>query len=157
MYPPPPMQRPRPPRQGVPAFGVIVLCVFSLLAGCLAGAVVASPSGGGSAPVTATASPPPAGTSSTVVTRSPDGGGDRKRTRRPRPHRTTAKPKPRRTTAKARRSTPNPHRTTRAPSTDRRYSTCSAAKRHGLGLYRLGVDREYSWYRDADGDGVVCE
>jgi hypothetical protein len=27
----------------------------------------------------------------------------------------------------------------------------------GLGPYYRGVDPEYDWYTDADGDGVVCE
>jgi hypothetical protein len=26
-----------------------------------------------------------------------------------------------------------------------------------LGPYRVGVDPEYAWYRDADKDGIVCE
>lgn len=41
--------------------------------------------------------------------------------------------------------------------TDPRFSTCTEAKAHGYGPYRRGVDREYHWYRDADGDGWVCE
>jgi len=40
---------------------------------------------------------------------------------------------------------------------DARYGTCREAKAHGLGPYVRGVDAEYSWYRDADGDGIVCE
>lgn len=42
-------------------------------------------------------------------------------------------------------------------STDPRYGTCKEAKSHGLGGYVRGVDPEYDWYRDSDGDGVVCE
>ncbi|MCY1061453.1 DUF1524 domain-containing protein [Nannocystis sp. SCPEA4] len=37
------------------------------------------------------------------------------------------------------------------------YGTCKEAKAHGAGPYRRGVDPEYAYYRDADGDGVVCE
>ncbi|MEV4624874.1 excalibur calcium-binding domain-containing protein [Micromonospora sp. NPDC049523] len=40
---------------------------------------------------------------------------------------------------------------------DPRFSTCAKAKAAGYGPYRRGVDPEYSWYRDADNDGVVCE
>jgi rRNA maturation protein Nop10 len=41
--------------------------------------------------------------------------------------------------------------------TDPRFATCAIAKAHGDGPYRRGVDPEYNWYRDADGDGIVCE
>ncbi len=41
--------------------------------------------------------------------------------------------------------------------TDTRYATCAQAKAHGLGPYVKGRDREYGWYRDGDGDGIVCE
>ena len=45
-----------------------------------------------------------------------------------------------------------------APSgTDPRFRTCAAARRAGYGPYRRGADLEYAWYRDADGDGIVCE
>lgn len=37
------------------------------------------------------------------------------------------------------------------------FSTCSAASAAGYGPYRRGLDPEYGNYRDADGDGVVCE
>jgi Excalibur calcium-binding domain len=40
---------------------------------------------------------------------------------------------------------------------DPRYSTCTEAKSHGYGPYTRGKDPEYAWYRDADGDGIVCE
>lgn len=35
--------------------------------------------------------------------------------------------------------------------------TCAAVKRAGLGPYRRGVHPQYAYYRDADGDGIVCE
>ena len=40
---------------------------------------------------------------------------------------------------------------------DPRFGTCKEAKANGLGPYIRGVDPEYDWYRDADGDGAVCE
>jgi hypothetical protein len=42
-------------------------------------------------------------------------------------------------------------------ATDDRYAYCYLATAAGLGPYYRGVDPEYSWYRDNDGDGVVCE
>jgi hypothetical protein len=44
-----------------------------------------------------------------------------------------------------------------APALDPRFGTCGAANAGGYGPYRSGVDPEYSWYRDRDHDGVVCE
>ena len=41
--------------------------------------------------------------------------------------------------------------------TDPRFATCTAATAAGYGPYRRGIDREYWWYEDRDGDGVVCE
>ncbi|WP_233563061.1 excalibur calcium-binding domain-containing protein [Micromonospora musae] len=41
--------------------------------------------------------------------------------------------------------------------TDPRFSTCAKAKAAGYGPYRRGVDPEYHWYQDRDGDGTVCE
>jgi hypothetical protein len=40
---------------------------------------------------------------------------------------------------------------------DPRFATCKAAKAAGYGPYYRGTDPEYAWYRDADGDGIVCE
>jgi hypothetical protein len=39
---------------------------------------------------------------------------------------------------------------------DARYPYCKDLPA-GLGPYHRGTDPEYAWYRDADGDGVVCE
>jgi hypothetical protein len=35
--------------------------------------------------------------------------------------------------------------------------TCKQAKAAGYGPYTRGIDQEYGWYRDGDGDGTVCE
>lgn len=43
------------------------------------------------------------------------------------------------------------------PFSDPRFQSCKAAKAAGYGPYVEAVDSEYDWYRDADGDGVVCE
>ena len=40
---------------------------------------------------------------------------------------------------------------------DPRFRTCGLAKENGYGPYVQGVDPEYEWYRDGDGDGTVCE
>ena len=40
---------------------------------------------------------------------------------------------------------------------DPRFATCKAAKAAGFGPYVRGKDPEYSWYRDGDSDGTVCE
>ena len=40
---------------------------------------------------------------------------------------------------------------------DPRFDTCAEAIAHGYGPYYRGRDVEYTWYTDADGDGVVCE
>ncbi|MEV4394251.1 excalibur calcium-binding domain-containing protein [Nonomuraea sp. NPDC049607] len=56
-------------------------------------------------------------------------------------------------------STPAPSPTPTAPpaGTDPRFRTCAEANAAGYGPYRRGVDPEYAWYQDRDGDGVVCE
>jgi hypothetical protein len=60
--------------------------------------------------------------------------------------------------AAPRKPKPRPSKTVKAaPRTDPRYPTCAAAKRAGYGPYRSGIDAEYRWYQDRDGDGVVCE
>lgn len=58
---------------------------------------------------------------------------------------------------KRNRSRSTPRRGLSGGRADRRYDTCAAAKANGLGPYRRGADPEYGWYRDADGDGLVCE
>jgi hypothetical protein len=53
----------------------------------------------------------------------------------------------------ARSATPQPTSTAGA---DPRFATCAQARAHGYGPYAAG-GLEYGWYRDADGDGTVCE
>jgi len=40
---------------------------------------------------------------------------------------------------------------------DPQFSSCAKAKAAGYGPYVKGKDPEYSWYRDGDSDGTVCE
>ena len=54
-------------------------------------------------------------------------------------------------------STTTPSISGGSSSLDPRFSTCTQAKSRGYGPYIRGVDPEYSWYRDADKDGRVCE
>ncbi|PCC73974.1 Excalibur calcium-binding domain-containing protein [Nannocystis exedens] len=49
------------------------------------------------------------------------------------------------------------NRKTVARGVDPNYGSCKEARAHGAGPYRRGVDAEYAYYRDVDGDGVVCE
>jgi hypothetical protein len=46
---------------------------------------------------------------------------------------------------------------TPAVQTDPQFSYCYEANDAGYGNYVSGVDPEYDWYDDADGDGRVCE
>lgn len=41
--------------------------------------------------------------------------------------------------------------------TDPRFANCLQARARGFGPYVAGVDPEYSWYTDKDGDGIACE
>jgi endonuclease YncB( thermonuclease family) len=43
------------------------------------------------------------------------------------------------------------------PATDPQFRTCRDAIAAGYGNYQQGVDPEYNWYQDRDGDGWVCE
>ncbi|MDP9864158.1 MULTISPECIES: thermonuclease family protein [Streptosporangium] len=72
----------------------------------------------------------------------------------PTPTRTPSPPKP--TTTPEPRPTPRPS-DTGSGGTDPRFRTCGEANAAGYGPYRRGVDPEYGWYQDRDGDGVVCE
>ena len=40
---------------------------------------------------------------------------------------------------------------------DPRFPFCTSAIAAGYGPYVKGVDPAYAWYRDGDGDGIVCE
>jgi hypothetical protein len=65
---------------------------------------------------------------------------------------------PKAPTTKEPRVNPKPSsKATTAPPLDPRFRTCKKAKAHGYGPYVEGEDPEYSWYRDRDHDGVVCE
>ncbi len=88
-------------------------------------------------PTTAPTSPTPSST-----TTSPTGS----------PSTTSASP-----TTTVSTTTAAPTTTTTTAGTDPRFRTCADAKAAGYGPYTRGVDPEYNWYRDADGDGVVCE
>ena len=54
--------------------------------------------------------------------------------------------------------TPSPSTTQTARTPDPKFSSCAEAKRNGYNRkYVRGVDPEYYFYRDGDGDGIVCE
>lgn len=52
---------------------------------------------------------------------------------------------------------PEPTPTPTPPGNDPRFRTCGEANDAGYGPYTKGVDPEYDWYQDRDGDGIVCE
>jgi acetylornithine deacetylase/succinyl-diaminopimelate desuccinylase-like protein len=54
-------------------------------------------------------------------------------------------------------SNPAPDANTSGGDTDPQYTYCYEANAGGYGPYQEGVDPEYDWYDDRDGDGVVCE
>lgn len=54
--------------------------------------------------------------------------------------------------------TPSPSASQSARTPDPKYSSCAEAKRNGYNRkYVRGIDPEYYYYRDGDGDGIVCE
>ncbi len=54
--------------------------------------------------------------------------------------------------------TQSPSSTQTGRTPDPRFSSCAEAKRNGYNRkYVRGVDPEYNFYRDGDGDGIVCE
>ncbi|MFN8076620.1 MAG: excalibur calcium-binding domain-containing protein [Kineosporiaceae bacterium] len=72
-----------------------------------------------------------------------------------RPPATSAQPRPRATRPRPSPSVSVPPVV--VPGLDPRFPSCPAAKAHGYGPYYAGVDPEYLWYPDKDGDGVACE
>lgn len=52
---------------------------------------------------------------------------------------------------------PEPAPAPKPAGTDPNYGTCKEARAHGAGPYYRDRDPEYGYYRDRDGDGVVCE
>lgn len=52
---------------------------------------------------------------------------------------------------------PSPDPSASSAAADPRFDTCSEARDAGFGPYVRGRDVEYGWYRDANGDGTVCE
>ncbi|MDJ1113798.1 thermonuclease family protein [Microbacterium dauci] len=52
---------------------------------------------------------------------------------------------------------PEPEPAPAEPETDPRFGTCGEANDNGYSDYQEGVDPEYHWYQDRDGDGWVCE
>lgn len=55
-------------------------------------------------------------------------------------------------------SAPSPSASNSSGSLDPKFASCAEAKRNGYtSSYTRGIDPEYEWYQDRDGDGVVCE
>ncbi|MBE1533582.1 excalibur calcium-binding domain-containing protein [Actinomadura algeriensis] len=161
MYPPPPGPhlRPQRARTTVPLFAAILIAVGSMLFGCVTGLAIgvtptAEETGAAAASSSPSPSEEPSSTPETTPTATPTA---RAATPTPTPSDvpdpdpTTTKPKPRKTT---REPEPEPEP---EPRTDPRFSSCTKAKASGYGPYTRGVHREYFWYQDRDGDGVVCE
>jgi septal ring-binding cell division protein DamX len=99
------------------------------------------------------------GTQSTISTPSASPSSSSSNT--PKPVVTIA-PSPTATTPPSPEATVSPSPSPSAsPSTrtlDPRFSSCAEAKRNGYNRkYVRGVDPEYYYYRDGDGDGIVCE
>ena len=70
----------------------------------------------------------------------------------------TPSPTPSATLSPAPSATPSPSASQSARTPDPRFSSCAEAKRNGYNRkYVRGVDPEYYYYRDGDGDGTVCE
>lgn len=91
----------------------------------------------GDAPIIAPIDPP-----------EPSGPATHARAKQPTTHaRAEAKPAPEAEPAAAAKSA----------GSDPNYGTCKQAKANGAGPYHRDRDPEYAYYRDADGDGVVCE
>jgi hypothetical protein len=76
---------------------------------------------------------------------------------------TTTRPKVSHEPIPTRAASPRPAPTTNQPKppsipvTDPHFKSCREANAAGYGPYRRGVDPEYAWYRDRNGDGLVCE
>ncbi|ACZ83133.1 thermonuclease family protein [Streptosporangium roseum] len=87
-------------------------------------------------------------------------GGTATPTPAPTPTGTPNPPKPSPTSKPTPTSKPSPTpkpSDTGSTGNDPRFRTCGEANAAGYGPYRRGVDPEYAWYQDRDGDGLVCE
>ncbi|WP_083672887.1 excalibur calcium-binding domain-containing protein [Micromonospora sp. CB01531] len=145
------------------ALPLLIACA-ALLGLCCGGAAIiaannsdsAQPSASNTTPgnrflaVDASPTPPTA----EPTTADPGTGGDTAKPKTAAP-RLSAKPTVTRTTS------PRPAPTTTQPKpppvTDPRFRNCKEANAAGYGPYRRGIDPEYAWYRDPNGDGLVCE
>ncbi|MEH0934043.1 excalibur calcium-binding domain-containing protein [Micromonospora psammae] len=76
---------------------------------------------------------------------------------------TTTRPKVSNEPTPTRAASPRPASTTTQPKppsipvADPHFKSCREANAAGYGPYRRGIDPEYAWYRDRNGDGLVCE